>query len=60
MNGKQVAKVLMDNDWVLDRVVGSHHIFVKDRRICPVPIHGKKDLAAGTLARIGKITGVRF
>ena len=60
MNGKEVAKALMDNDWKLERISGSHHIFIKDRKICPVPIHGKKDLAPGTLARIRKVSGIRF
>jgi predicted RNA binding protein YcfA (HicA-like mRNA interferase family) len=60
MNGKRVADLLRKDGWALDRIVGSHHIFMKDRRICPVPIHGKRDLAPGTLAKIRKITGLRF
>jgi predicted RNA binding protein YcfA (HicA-like mRNA interferase family) len=60
MNGKQVADLLRKNDWVLDRISGSHHIFIKDRKICPVPVHGKRDLAAGTLASIRRITGLKF
>ncbi len=60
MNGKQVAARLQENNWVLDRISGSHHIYVKDRKICPVPIHGKRDLSAGTLANIKRITGLKF
>jgi predicted RNA binding protein YcfA (HicA-like mRNA interferase family) len=60
MNGKQVAQVLRSNGWTLDRITGSHHIYVKQRNICPVPVHGKKDLAAGTLAKIRRITGIKF
>ena len=57
---KQYGVALVDIGRELDRISGSHHIFIKDHRICPVPIHGKRDLAAGTLARIRKITGIRF
>ena len=60
MNGKQVADLLKRDGWILDRINGSHHIFIKDRKICPVPVHGKKDLAPGTLAKIRRITGLRF
>jgi predicted RNA binding protein YcfA (HicA-like mRNA interferase family) len=59
MTGKQVASRLRDAGWVLDRIRGSHHIFVKDGRICPVPIHGNADLPLGTLASIRRITGLR-
>jgi predicted RNA binding protein YcfA (HicA-like mRNA interferase family) len=47
MNGKQVAQVLLSNGWTLDRINGSHHIYVKRRNICPVPVHGKKDPGSG-------------
>ena len=38
-------KILKDNGWVLDRIKGSHHVFVKDGfRNVPVPFHGNTDL----------------
>ena len=60
MTGKQVAKALSKQGWTLDRIHGSHYIFIKDGRICPVPIHGNSDLSPGTLASIRRITGLRF
>ena len=60
MTGTQVAARLKEAGWVLVRVHGSHHVFGKDGRICPVPVHGKSDIPAGTLASIRRITGVRL
>lgn len=42
--------ILKKNGWTLDRVSGSHHIFIKDgRRSVAVPVHGNRDI--GNLAR---------
>jgi predicted RNA binding protein YcfA (HicA-like mRNA interferase family) len=60
MTGKQVAARLREAGWTLDRIRGSHYIFVKDGRICPVPAHGKTEIPPGTLANIRRITGVRL
>ena len=50
MNAKQVMDVLKKNGWTLDRVNGSHHIFIKEgRRSVAVPMHGSRDI--GKLAR---------
>ena len=44
--------ILLENDWYLDRINGSHHIFKKDAALRPVavPFHGKKDI--GVLAKV--------
>jgi predicted RNA binding protein YcfA (HicA-like mRNA interferase family) len=60
MTGKQIAKRLLEAGWLLDRIHGSHHIFMKDGRSCPVPIHGNKDLSPGTLASIRRICGLKL
>ena len=60
MNGKQVLQRLKDGGWLLDRVKGSHHIMIKRGKICPVPVHGTRDIPNGTLAKIAKITGVKL
>jgi len=45
MTAKEVAKKLEAHGWVLDRINGSHHIYVKERfRPIPVPFHGNGDL----------------
>jgi len=51
MTAKKVMKVLKDNGWQLDRINGSHHVFVKPgHRTVSVPLHGNKDI--GHLAKI--------
>jgi predicted RNA binding protein YcfA (HicA-like mRNA interferase family) len=50
MNARQLIDILKDNGWKLDRIEGSHHIFVKEgRRSVPVPMHGNRDI--GNLAK---------
>jgi predicted RNA binding protein YcfA (HicA-like mRNA interferase family) len=45
MTAKQIMDKLKENGWTLDRINGSHHIFVKEGcRPIPVPFHGNKDL----------------
>ena len=45
MTAKEIMKILKKNGWVLDRINGSHHVFVKDGcRPIPVPVHSNKDL----------------
>ena len=51
MTPKDVAKKLKEHGWTLDRIRGSHHIYVKEGfRSVPVPFHGNKDL--GILAKV--------
>jgi predicted RNA binding protein YcfA (HicA-like mRNA interferase family) len=55
MNGKNLSAILKENGWTLDRVNGSHHIFIKSgKRSIPVPIHGSKDLPKGLIRAILK------
>ncbi|MDR0339848.1 MAG: type II toxin-antitoxin system HicA family toxin [Desulfovibrio sp.] len=58
MNASQLIDILKANGWKLDRIEGSHHIFVKEgRRPVPVPMHGSRDI--GNLAkRILKEAGI--
>jgi len=55
LSSKELMKLLVSKGWVLDRVKGSHHTFVKEGRddIITVP-HPEKDLAKGTLQKILK------
>ncbi len=60
MSGKQLAKLLEANGWILLRVQGSHHIYGKAgiaSRIS-VPIHGNKDLKIGLLRNLLKTAGL--
>ncbi|MCL2007194.1 MAG: type II toxin-antitoxin system HicA family toxin [Treponema sp.] len=45
MTAKEVIEKLKAHGWELDRINGSHHIYVKEGcRSIPVPFHGNKDL----------------
>lgn len=59
MTAKQVEKKLLENGFTLDRVHGSHKIYVK-KGFPPisVPFHGNKDLKLGTLKNILKTAGI--
>ena len=49
VSGKRMGKVLEENGWVLDRVNGSHHIYVHpDGGRVTVPVHANADLKPGT------------
>ncbi|HIE8756129.1 TPA: type II toxin-antitoxin system HicA family toxin [Klebsiella variicola subsp. variicola] len=55
MSSSEVMKLLKENGWVLDRVRGSHHIFVKDGVDHHITVpHPRKDVAKGTLHDILK------
>jgi predicted RNA binding protein YcfA (HicA-like mRNA interferase family) len=56
---REVIKVLKNNGWVYDHTTGSHEIYIKDGKICPIKCN-KKDIPAGTLANIKRITGLKF
>lgn len=56
--GRQIAKILIAHGFVLDRVTGSHHIFVcENGRRVSVPIH-TRDLPKGTLHEILKAADI--
>lgn len=54
-----VVKTMKKNGWVLDHTTGSHEIYHKDGVMCPVSNH-KKDIPSGTVAKIQRITGLKF
>jgi predicted RNA binding protein YcfA (HicA-like mRNA interferase family) len=60
VTGKDVIRKLEAAGWRLDRIAGSHHIYVKDHKAVPIPVQGKRDLGSGLLAAIQRQTGVRL
>ena len=58
LSPKRILRILKENGWELDRIKGSHHIFIKENESIPVPIHGNKDLKKGTFLAILKAIGV--
>jgi len=52
VNARQVLAALRRAGFVVDRIVGSHHVLVRPgdaRRTVTVPFHGARDLKPGTL-----------
>jgi predicted RNA binding protein YcfA (HicA-like mRNA interferase family) len=60
MGSREVIDMLKADGWKLDRVKGSHHVYVHESkpRIVVVP-HPKKDLPIGTLRNILRTAGLR-
>ena len=60
VSGKEFAKILEHQGWILLRVQGSHHIYGKtgsDVRLS-VPIHGNQALKTGLLRHLMKLAGI--
>ena len=60
LSGKDLAKLLERKGWVLRRVHGSHHIYMKagsEVRLS-VPIHGNRALKLGLLRHLLKMAGI--
>ncbi|MFF7707157.1 type II toxin-antitoxin system HicA family toxin [Pseudomonas sp. NPDC007930] len=59
MQSRQLIRELEAAGWQLDRIAGSHHLYVhiNSRYTIPVP-HPKKDLPLGTVKAIRKRAGL--
>jgi len=60
VNGKDVVRALLRAGFVVDRIVGSHHVLAHpndSRRTVSVPVHGARDLKRGTLRAIIRQSG---
>lgn len=55
---KGLIRLLKQNGWSLDRVNGSHHIFIKDDKTIVIP-HPRKDLKKGLYNAILKQAGLK-
>ncbi len=59
VSGKRMCRVLEKGGWRLDRVNGSHHIYVHpDGRRVSVPVHANADLKPGTQRNIMRDAGL--
>ena len=59
MQSRHLIKLLQANGWRLDRIKGSHHIFVHPDFTRPIPVpHPKKDIPKGTLRAILRQAGI--
>jgi predicted RNA binding protein YcfA (HicA-like mRNA interferase family) len=60
-NGRQVLRALLKAGFVVERIVGSHHVLVHPnnaRRTVTVPVHAGRDLKRGTLRSIIRQAGL--
>jgi predicted RNA binding protein YcfA (HicA-like mRNA interferase family) len=60
VNGRDVIRGLSRAGFVVDRIVGSHHVLMHpsdSRRTVSVPVHGGRDLKPGTLRAIIRQAG---
>ncbi len=51
--------LLLKDGWLLQRVIGSHHIMIKGRKSVVVPVHGNKSLGKGLEAKLLKQAGLK-
>lgn len=60
VSGKELARKLEQNGWMLLRIQGSHHIYGKSGSIVrlSVPVHGNKPLKIGLLKHLLKMAGL--
>ena len=61
MNSQEVINILKRNGWSLDRINGSHHIFVNADRTKHVTVpHPRKDMVLPTLRSIERQSGLKL
>lgn len=61
VNGKRVIQALTSTGFVVNRIVGSHHVLVypgDPTRTVTVPVHAGRDLKPGTLRSIIRQAGL--
>lgn len=58
MKDKELVKLLEKNGWTLERIHGSHYIFVKKKQTISVPVHGR-DMKKGLEIAILKKAGIK-
>ena len=60
ISGKKFAQLLEKKGWMLRRINGSHHIYMKEGSLVriSVPIHGNKSLKIGLLRHFMKIAEI--
>jgi len=60
ISGKDLARALERDGWILMRVAGSHHVYAKPGRIerISIPIHKNKPLKRGLLRHLLKVAGL--
>lgn len=61
VSGRRVVRALTRAGFIVDRIVGSHHVLVhpdNPARVVTVPCHSSRDLKPGTLRAIIRQAGL--
>lgn len=60
VSGKRFIRLLETHGWSLQRIHGSHHIFMKPGRVkrITVPVHGNRTLKLGLQRHLMKQAGI--
>ena len=60
LSAKKIIKVLKKKGYTLDRVHGSHHVFIRDsdQKSASVPVHQGRDLGRGITRAILSDAGI--
>ncbi|TPO13082.1 type II toxin-antitoxin system HicA family toxin [Mesorhizobium sp. B1-1-5] len=60
ISGKDLARIVERQGWLLLRIAGSHHIYGKEGSIVrlSIPIHGNKPLKTGLLRHLLKMAQI--
>lgn len=60
VSGRELAKVVERQSWVLLRIHGSHHIYGKQGSVVrlSIPIHENRPLKAGLLGHLMNLAGL--
>ena len=60
ISGKKFCKIVERNGWILKRISGSHHIYVKQGTdiILVIPVHKNDDLKTGLLLSLMKLSEI--
>ena len=60
VSGKDFCRILEKKGWLLKKVHGSHHVYMKAGRKerISVPVHGNRDLKTGMLRAIMKMAEI--
>jgi predicted RNA binding protein YcfA (HicA-like mRNA interferase family) len=61
ISGKELVDHLRRNGWILKRIQGSHHIFMKpgENVRISVPVHGNKPMKKGLQKHLMKMAGIQ-
>ncbi len=61
ISGKEFCKLLEKKGWILARIKGSHHVYIKQGTIfrISVPVHKNNDLKIGLLKSLMRIAEIK-